>query len=121
MRIVLLAPALLLLAACAGTPSAAPRPVPPPAQPVLAQTVVPGTRAPSGNLVPDVVGKNHQEAQDALQAAGFYRLDEQDATGQGRNLVLDRNWVVVEQEPKGGTVLDPKQRVLLRSKKYTDD
>lgn len=87
---------------------------------VIGQTVVPGKPAPKGNLVPDVVGKNHQEAQDLLQAAGFYNLGEEDATGQGRKLLLDRNWVVVDQTPKGGTVLDTKERITLRSKKYDD-
>jgi beta-lactam-binding protein with PASTA domain len=110
---------LFLLAACSSPPPPAPQPAPP-AEAVIGQTVVPGTKAPSGNLVPDVVGKNHQEAQDALQAAGFYVLGEEDATGRGRNLVMDRNWVVVEQNPKAGTVLDTKQKVTLKSKKYDD-
>ena len=84
------------------------------------QNAPPGARAPVGHLVPNVVGRNHQEAQDALQAAGFYELAEEDATGRGRMLVYDRNWVVVEQVPAAGTVADPKQRILLRSKKFTD-
>lgn len=110
---------LLLLAACSSPPPPAPQP-PPPVEAVIGQTVIPGTKAPSGNLVPDVVGKNHQEAQDTLQAAGFYVLGEQDATGRGRHLIIDRNWVVVEQSPEAGTVLDPKQKVTLKSKKYDD-
>jgi beta-lactam-binding protein with PASTA domain len=110
---------LLLLAACSSPPPSAPQP-PAPAEAVVGQTVVPGTKAPSGNLVPNVVGMNHQQAQDTLQAAGFYVLGEEDATGKGRNLVLDRNWVVVEQIPKAGTVLDPKQKITLRSKKNDD-
>ena len=48
-------------------------------------------------VVPDVVGMNHQLAQDTLQASGFYLLSEEDATGQGRMLLYDRNWVVVSQ------------------------
>lgn len=111
---------LLLLAACSSPPPQAPPPPPAPAEAVIGQTVVPGTKAPSGHVVPNVVGKNHQEAQDALQAAGFYQLGEEDATGQRRALIVDRNWVVVEQIPQGGTVLDPKEKVTLRSKKYTD-
>ena len=120
MRKALLAGLLVLLAACSSPPPAPPAPTPVKGEPVLGQTVVPGTRAPSGHIVPDVVGRNHQEAQDSLQAAGFYNLGEEDATGQGRMLVLDRNWVVVEQNPKGGSILDPKEKVTLRSKKYTD-
>jgi beta-lactam-binding protein with PASTA domain len=111
---------ILVVAACSGPPAQSTPPSSSPAESVIGQTVIPGTKAPSGNIVPDVVGKNHQEAQDALQAAGFYNLGEEDATGQGRKLLVDRNWVVVEEIPKGGTVLDPKERVLLRSKKTTD-
>lgn len=117
MRKALLA-GLLVLTACSSPPPAAAPPVP--AEAVIGQTVVPGSKAPSGHLLPDVVGKNHQEAQDALQAAGFYKLKEEDATGRGRSLIVDRNWVVVEQVPKAGSVLDPKEPVTLKSKKYTD-
>jgi hypothetical protein len=70
--------------------------------------------------LPDVVGMNHQSAQDALQAAGFYYLTEEDATGQGRLLVSDRNWVVVEQIPAAGTMVAKTEKILLRSKKKGD-
>lgn len=65
--------------------------------------------------VPNVVGLDHQLAQDLLQDAGFYRLDEVDATGQGRLLLWDRNWTVVAQEPSAGAVVSPDTVVLLRS------
>jgi hypothetical protein len=68
--------------------------------------------------VPNMVGKNHQLAQDTMQAAGFYLLAERDATGQGRMLIWDRNWVVVRQSPKGGSLADPNTAtVTLFSKK----
>jgi hypothetical protein len=45
-------------------------------------------------------------------------LAEQDATGQGRMLLWDRNWQVVRQSPKGGTLADPATTtVTLTSKK----
>ncbi|MGX1909013.1 PASTA domain-containing protein [Streptomyces phaeochromogenes] len=53
--------------------------------------------------LPDVVGKDLQAAQDEAQAAGFYALDDQDASGQNRLQVLDRNWTVCKQEPAAGT------------------
>ncbi len=68
-------------------------------------------------VVPNVVGVNHQLAQDTMQAAGFYYLTEEDATGQGRLLVNDRNWVVVSQEPQGGTRAASDTKIVLRSKK----
>ncbi|EIV94704.1 PASTA domain-containing protein [Frankia sp. QA3] len=81
--------------------------------------VAPSTPPPH-RAVPNVVGLNHQTAQDTLQAAGFYNLAEQDSTGQGRALVWDRNWHVVAQAPAPGTVIGTDGQVLLTSKKYTD-
>ena len=71
-------------------------------------------------VVPDVVGVNHQLAQDTMQAAGFFNLTEEDATGRGRLLVVDRNWVVVSQSPEAGTRAAPDVRIILRSQKLTD-
>ncbi|TDW87093.1 PASTA domain-containing protein [Kribbella pratensis] len=76
----------------------------------------PTSTAPAA-VVPNVVGLNHQLAQDTMQAAGFYYLTEEDATGQGRLLINDRNWVVVTQEPKGGTRAPADTKIILRSKK----
>lgn len=86
-------------------------------------TQAPATQAPppaARKALPNVVGMNHQAAQDTLQAAGFYYLAEEDATGQGRMLLWDRNWLVVSQTPAAGTVLSTDQQVMLRSKKDTD-
>jgi hypothetical protein len=75
----------------------------------------------SGDIaVPDVVGKDHQLAQDTMQSAGLYNLSEEDATGQGRMLIYDRNWVVVSQDPPAGTQVSEDQTITLRSKKKTD-
>ena len=71
-----------------------------------------------GNIkVPNVVGMDHQLAQDTMQAAGLYNLSEEDATGQDRALLFDRNWTVVEQEPAAGTTVTADQTIVLRSKK----
>ncbi|WP_233243802.1 PASTA domain-containing protein [Paraconexibacter algicola] len=67
--------------------------------------------------VPAVQGKDHQLAQDTMQAAGLYLLDEEDATGQGRMLIIDRNWTVVEQRPAAGACVDADTTILLRSRK----
>lgn len=75
----------------------------------------------SGNVrVPNVVGKDHQLAQDTMQAAGLDKLAEEDATGQGRALILDRNWTVVSQSPRAGTQVDEDQTIILRSRKDGD-
>ncbi|WP_223188182.1 PASTA domain-containing protein [Streptomyces sp. TRM68416] len=52
--------------------------------------------------LPNLVGMDLQAAQDEAQAAGFYALDDQDASGQGRLQVLDRNWTVCSQDPEPG-------------------
>ncbi|GII90756.1 PASTA domain-containing protein [Sinosporangium siamense] len=109
------APAVTVVAtvtAPASTPAAAPQEQEPPADtPAKAKTKA---------TVPDVVGMTHQKAQDTLQAAGFFLIKEVDATGQGRLLVWDRNWVVVAQSPAGGASAAPETTVTLRSKKKDD-
>jgi hypothetical protein len=79
-----------------------------------------GTGSGGDITVPDVVGKDHQLAQDTMQSVGLYNLSEEDATGQGRMLLYDRNWVVVEQDPPAGTEVSEDQTITLRSKKKTD-
>jgi len=64
-------------------------------------------------VVPDVVGMNHEQARQVLQAAGFPRLLEEDATGRGRLLVWDRLWQVVAQSVPGGTTLAQDEPITL--------
>lgn len=71
------------------------------------------TGAPADGVIPDVVCRDLQAAQDALQAAGFYVLASADGTGQGRRQLIDRNWVVVEQSATPGSRPVPSTRVLL--------
>jgi hypothetical protein len=71
----------------------------------------------SGSIaVPDVVGHDHQLAQDEMQAAGLYLLKEEDCTGQDRLLLYDRNWTVVEQDPAAGTKVSEDDTITLCSK-----
>jgi hypothetical protein len=70
--------------------------------------------------LPDVVGMNHQAAQNRLQRAGFYNLRERDCTGRGRLLLFDRNWKVKSMNPKPGTRVSTKRAITLCSVKYSD-
>ncbi|MET8996769.1 PASTA domain-containing protein [Amycolatopsis sp. Hca4] len=70
--------------------------------------------------VPDVSGMNHQDAQNAMQRAGLYNLREVDGTGQGRALVIDRNWRQTGQDPAAGTEVPPDTVITLTAVKYTD-
>lgn len=81
------------LVACGGSP-AAPGATPEPAPSSTSAALI---------KVPDVSGMNHQDAQNAMQKAGLYNLREVDGTGQGRALVIDRNWVQTGQDPAAGT------------------
>lgn len=89
------------------TPSSSPPATPSNAKPTAVKRI----------RVPNVVGKNHQTAQDIMQAAGLWMLQEEDATGQGRMLILDRHWQVVRQKPKAGTSVTPDATITLYSKK----
>ncbi|MFB7580830.1 PASTA domain-containing protein [Streptomyces hydrogenans] len=93
---------LLGVTACGGndSPSDAPTVTETVTQPTDATPAQPDG-AEMGNL-PDMVGSDLQLAQDTAQAAGFYGLASNDATGQGRMQVLDRNWVVCSQDPAPG-------------------
>ncbi|MBD2896304.1 hypothetical protein amrb99_52520 [Actinomadura sp. RB99] len=122
--------AVLALAACEpAAPTAAPaKTVTVTPTPTHTVTAAPKAAAPTKThaakpkliRVPDVVGHNHQKAQDEMQAHGLFMLAEEDATGQGRMLLWDRNWVVVRQKPAPGTVVSPNTTITLYSKKYTD-
>ncbi|MET9269366.1 PASTA domain-containing protein [Kribbella sp. NPDC003557] len=103
--------ATLLPASC-GTPGS-----PTPTTTVTSVTTQTASPSVQTGVVPNVVGLNHQLAQDTMQAAGFYYLAEEDATGQGRALLNDRNWVVVTQSPTAGTSAPPDTKITLRSKK----
>ena len=67
--------------------------------------------------VPNVVGKDHQLAQDTMQAAGLYSLAEEDASGQDRMLLLDRNWTTVKQRPKAGKCVSEDTEIMLSAVK----
>ena len=67
--------------------------------------------------VPNVVGMVHQTAQDTMQTAGFYFLAEEDSTGQGRALVLDRNWETTAQSVAAGEEIDCTTKITLSAKK----
>ncbi|MCC8248169.1 PASTA domain-containing protein [Saccharothrix luteola] len=123
--------AAALLAACSPTTSSAPDVTPTQdaaKTTTIAETTVapvtttttaapPAPAAPTTCTVPDVVGMVHQTAQDTMQAAGLYNLREQDSTGQGRVLVLDRNWTTTAQSVAAGQVVDCMTEILLSAKK----
>jgi hypothetical protein len=126
MRVIAMAALIALALTGCGTEVSATPPAPPTspaAVPVTSASpeasVAPTPARPPVRLIkiPAVVGKNHQLAQDTMQAAGLYNLREEDATGQGRLLIWDRNWVVVRQTPSAGRRVRPETVITLFSKK----
>ena len=86
--------------------------------PATSDTDLPSADSSGGSItVPNVVGHDHQLAQDEMQAVGLYLLDEKDCTGQDRMLLFDRNWTVVEQDPPAGTRVGEDTTITLCSKK----
>ncbi|MET8760559.1 PASTA domain-containing protein [Lentzea sp. NPDC004782] len=73
---------------------------------------------PVKGTVPNVVCLDLQKAQDTLQAAGFYLLGSEDATGKHRQQLVDRNWVVVTQSASPGSRPDPKTKITLGAVKF---
>lgn len=72
-------------------------------------------------VVTDMVGQNYQDAQDVWRASGLVVLPAEDATGANRLAMLDSNWYVVAQTPKGGTEVPPGSSIQATIKKYSDD
>lgn len=70
-----------------------------------------------GITVPNVVGLDHQAAQNAMQGEGLYALDEKDCSGQDRLLLFDRNWEVVKTDPPAGTQVSEDTTITLCSVK----
>jgi beta-lactam-binding protein with PASTA domain len=58
----------------------------------------------SQGRMPNVVGMNLQAAQNLIQSeADVFYSRSFDCTGQGRNQIVDSNWVVVTQTPSPGS------------------
>jgi hypothetical protein len=113
--------ALSALAACVPQQNAAPAPTsavtPAPVTTTSATVPPPAAATAKTCTVPNVVGMVHQYAQDTMQAAGLHMLLEQDATGRGRLLVLDRNWETTAQSVPAGQIVDCTTVITLSAKK----
>ena len=64
------------------------------------------------SVMPDVVCQNLQDAQDEIQRAGVFFSRSDDASGQARSQVIDRNWVVVAQTPAAGESVGEMEAIL---------
>ncbi|MGB3355871.1 MAG: PASTA domain-containing protein [Mycobacterium sp.] len=70
--------------------------------------------APASWTMPNLIGQNLQDAQDAIQALTDYEIaisTSTDLTGEGRNQMLDANWQVCSSTPPPGSTLTPSTPV----------
>ena len=67
---------------------------------------------PEDQLMPDLVCFDLQAAQNEIQDRGVFFSRSEDASGDGRRQLWDRNWVVVDQDPAPGTPIGERDAVL---------
>lgn len=67
---------------------------------------------PEDRLMPDLVCYDLQDAQDEIQDRGVFFSRSEDASGEGRRQLWDRNWVVVDQDPAPDTPIGEGDAVL---------
>ncbi len=112
---------LALCPAACGAPAApapAPAPVtapapPPPATLTVTAAPPPDRPAPTWTM-PDLVGANLQDAQNAIQGLTDFEIPvttSHDETGAGRQQVVDRNWKVCSQNVAAGETIAPGTRI----------
>ena len=68
--------------------------------------------------VPNVTCMNLQDAQNTLQSAGFFNLASVDGLGEGRQQILDRDWLVTKQSAVAGSRPKLLTRIVLTAVKY---
>jgi hypothetical protein len=111
-RSVLCAALLAALLAGCGSGTAAPPPVT-----VTVTVPVPAAdapRAPKSAEMPDLVGVGLQDAQDRMQQLTgnpLFVTTSHDASGAGRQQVVDRNWKVCDQNVAPGTRITEDTRI----------
>ncbi len=76
---------------------------------------------PEDKLMPDLICRGLQAAQDEIQDRGVFGSKSKDATGQGRRQLWDRNWIVVAQDPEPGEKIGEFEAVLYVVKKSDDE
>lgn len=65
--------------------------------------------------MPDVVGANLSTAKEELETVGFVNIEEK--ASDDSTILMESNWVVIEQSVNPGTELDKNQEIVLTCKK----
>jgi hypothetical protein len=124
---------LVLLNAGCGEPSPGGSETPPPTSPTstanptsTASPTSTDTASPTSSVswaMPNLVGRNLQAAQDAMQELTnnpIFFTSSTDATGQGRSQVVDSNWIVCSQNVRPGEPITAETRIELAAVKLDE-
>jgi hypothetical protein len=79
-----------------------------------------GSQTAEPGVVPDVVCKDLQDAQDLLTAAGFRYAVAVDESGKNRSTFFPRDWIVIFQSEAAGAKPPATQRITLRVVRYAE-
>lgn len=71
--------------------------------------------------IPDLVTQNASDASDKLSELGFLNVEVQDATPEGRFVLLESNWQVCSVKPNVGTAADPETTIVLLAVKNSEN
>lgn len=80
--------------------------------PPATTTAAASTASANTAIMPEVVCQNLQDAQDEIQRAGVFFSRSDDASGQARSQIIDRNWIVVAQTPAAGSSVGEMEAIL---------
>lgn len=95
-----------------------------PISPAPTAAAPPVAAAPSSWVMPDLVGENLQDAQNAIQVLTDYQIfltTSSDASGEGRQQVLDSNWRVCGQNIAPGETITVDSRIDFSAVKLDED
>lgn len=76
---------------------------------------------PEDKRMPDLICMGLQDAQNEIQDRGVFFSRSEDATGDGRRQIWDRNWIVVAQDPEPGAGIGENEAVLYVVKNDEDN
>jgi hypothetical protein len=79
-----------------------------------------GSQTVENGVMPDVMCKDLQDAQDAIKKAGFRVVVAEDASGRKRSTFFGRDWIVISQSEAAGSKPTAFTKITLRVVRYAE-
>jgi len=79
-----------------------------------------GSQTVEAGVMPDVVCKDLQDAQDAIKKAGLRVVVAEDASGKHRSTFFARDWIVISQSERAGATPTAFTKITLRVVRYAE-